>query len=159
MAGGENRRVERAQNLETVQHAINPVETPPQRRGVQVAAAQYRRQTWIRARPAGKYVADFVGVYPTTRLFAPLHEKTAARHIIVGQRQATTAAVGGAAALGHVHQRFPKQFLVHCDQHFSPGAPTVKRQGEIGRASVRARVRQYGETSGGAVPLKKKKRN
>src|SRR3546814_2555527 len=91
MTGGDTLRVERAQHLETGQHAINPVETSPQRLGVQVAAAQYRRQTWIRARPAGKYVADFVGVYPTTRLFAPLHEKTAARHIIVGQPQATTA--------------------------------------------------------------------
>src|SRR3546814_19463145 len=129
MAGGENRRVERAQNLETVQHAINPVETPPQRRGVQVAAAQYRRQTWIRARPAGKYVADFVGVYPTTRLFAPLHEKTAARHIIVGQRHSTTAAVGGAPDFGHVPLRFPKPFLVPCDQNLYPGAPPVKRQG------------------------------
>src|SRR3546814_2451316 len=117
MTGGDTLRVERAQHLETGQHAINPVETSPQRLGVQVAAAQYRRQTWIRARPAGKYVADFVGVYPTTRLFAPLPEKTAARHITVGQRQATTAAVGGAAALGHVYHRFSKPFLVHCDQN------------------------------------------
>src|SRR3546814_16931600 len=109
MTGGDTLRVERAQHLETGQHAINPVETSPQRLGVQVAAAQYRRQTWSRARPAGKYVADFVGVYPPTRLFATLHEQTTARHILVGHRQEKTAAVGGDDEPAHVHPRLIAQ--------------------------------------------------
>ncbi|MCY1431402.1 hypothetical protein D9M71_473690 [compost metagenome] len=99
-------------HLQAGQHAIDAIEAAAGGLGVQMRAAEHRRQLIIEARPAGEDVAHLVHADRATRFAAPAHEEIAANLVQVGQRLAVATAPLRGADPRHVHEAAPEALAV-----------------------------------------------
>ncbi len=113
--------VQRVHHLQPGEHAQRPVELPPRRLAVEVAAEQNRQPVLIAASPAGEHVADLVDPHGQPRRLALGAEPVAATLVHVGQRQPPHAALRRGADRRHPHKAVPQPLaidaLVGLDRH------------------------------------------
>ena len=78
------------------------------------------RQIVALAGAADEQVADAVDAQRAADRLAPLDQLAAPGGVLFGQCQATIAAIGGGADLGHGHERVPQPFGIDGDAHGVP---------------------------------------
>src|SRR5712671_5273187 len=107
--------VERADDLEPSEHAIDAVEAAAGRLRVEVAAGDHRRELAAPAGAAGEDVAHAVDGDGAAGLPAPAHEEIAPGAVEVAERQSLRAAFLGGADLSHQQEALPQALLVDAE--------------------------------------------
>ncbi len=93
--------VERSQQLQPGQHAVNPVVVPPQRLRIHVRTGHDRGKLRIFPRTTDKHIAHAVDVTGKTGVQRPVAQQMTRNAIFLAQCQTGDATGGRAADLRH----------------------------------------------------------
>src|SRR5262249_55416699 len=104
--------VERADDLEPGEHAIDAVEAAAGRLRVEMAAGHHRREVAAPPGAAREDVAHAIDADAAAGVLAPAHEEVATLAVEIAERQALRAAFRRRPDLGHRHETLPQALFI-----------------------------------------------